>query len=280
MRLGQNLLQQGAAGGLGPELDLTLYAGTPAETVNLTGGYDVEVSKDGTRFWNLTSLLSGGTTNPAIRQWDLSTPYDLSSRTLTGTFTPSWSTSYPAISMSFGATGDYLFVYSYAPERFVYRIPLATPYDISTAGITDQNEDLDSGSGTAGGMTMAADGKTIFTTNRTTTVFINQLSTADDLSTVGSQTSVDLSAYIPSGGLYDMQFISSGGKHYCIFGTRSANIVYALELGSPEDLTDVIASQSRNFGADSFGVAISSDLAHLYCGTGSQTGNTSRFTFA
>ena len=242
------------------------------------GSYSTKFNDAGTRFWNVSARASSGSSTPSVYQYELATAYDPSSYTSVVSYTTNWSDSYPVTYADFSRDGAYMFAFSYGTKN-VYRIPLASSFDITSAPASDQNASFDfTGYVAAGGGWILSDGSAFITTQRTTDAWIFPLSTAYDLTTAPSTpTRVDLSSYMtvaPYGGTF---FTDSAGDHFWMVGTRGSALVYSFELGTSEDLTTIQSVTSRDFGVESYDAQMTTNSL-IFLGAGSSAaGDVNKF---
>ena len=237
--------------------DYSLYAD---HGTSFGGAYSMSFNYDGTKMYVDSSYSSNATTLPALKQFSLSTPYDISTATVDGALFPTWSSVYPFSYHQWIPDGSGMFVNSYGTND-IKHISFSTPWDV-TSGYSIVSSKSGVYSSNAAGLLLSSDGRKMYVTKRNSNVYEYTLSTPWVLSSAGSET-------IRSGfsGGYGMIFIDD----YILIGSRSSNIVYLTKLGTPEDLTTAQTTTSLNFGYSNFGLhySKSGDRLYLLQGSGS-----------
>lgn len=258
----------GGAGGAGAAIALNLSNyNFVADYGSVNGGYGFRISDDGYRAW------SSGRVD--ARQYDLTTPFDFSTRTSEVIYTPpaAFGSIYPITGICFSDNGQYVFFSSY-DNRAIYRVPLSTAYDFASAQAHDQSFTTNH----IGNFTFSADGTKLFTTNRTTDVYEFILTTPWDLTSAGSMTQINLTM-AGGGTAYGVRFYSGGGSDHMLIATRTTGILYDYVLSGPENPYSISSTNYRSFGYTMYDVEISADGSHLYFAAGStDTGPIVRFS--
>ena len=114
---------------------------------------DVRFNSDGTK------MYIAGDANNAIREYDLSTTFDISTATFGRTFSVGTQTS-TSYSVAFQADGSRMFVLSNAND-FIYGYNLSTDYNVTTASLWTQ-QNIETFNTFVEGLTFSADGTRMF----------------------------------------------------------------------------------------------------------------------
>lgn len=247
----------------------------------LGGAYGIEWNPTGSRFYVAGGSSGGMLSTPSIYEYSVGSNYDLSGTSQQASLTSNWNDSYPSNDIQWINGGDALLVASYTDQR-LYQLPMSTSYSLSSWTGNSSKYIGWVPTASPGGFKLTSNGSRLYMTDRTQTVRYMPLSTANDISTVGSVTSLVLTnytnAYYPSptnlvsagGSLYGMEFFTyTDGTHWCLMGTRSTNILYAFQLATAEDLTTIGAAQSVTLGYSIYDVRVASNGVKMWTGAGS-----------
>lgn len=247
----------------------------------LGGAYGLEWNPTGSRFYIAGGSSSGMLSTPSIFEYSVGSNYNLSSTSQQATLTSNWNDSYPSNDIQWINGGDALLVSSYTDQR-LYQLSMGTSYSLSSWNNVSSKYIGWVPTASPGGFKLTSNGLRLYMTARTQQVRYMPLSTAGDISTVGSQTTLDLANYTNAyystptnlmsagGSLYGMDFFTyTDGTHWCLMGTRSTNILYAFQLATAEDLTTIGAVQSVTLGYSIYDVITASNGVKMWTGAGS-----------
>lgn len=225
----------------------------------LGGGYGTCFNSNGSKFY-----VSGYTAQ--IKQYSLSTAYDISTASLVYTYDGDGLGC--GSSLSFNPDGTVFFFGDYGTE-IIRAKNLSSPYNLSS--ITGTDADLSNN--TNGGWWFNGNGTKVYCTDRNYIMYSFNLSTAYDLSSAGTRSAgIDLSSLVSDGGMYGGRFYSDGLVLYV--GTRSANDIYRFVLSTPYDETSIYAATTQNFPHAVYSIDFSPDFSLLVTGAGSGTAGT------
>ncbi len=219
-------------------------------------------SPDGTKLYNCAD-------DESIYQYDLTTPFDLSTAADNGISFDTSSQAGAPWDISFNSNGTKAVVVSNsASVQVLYQYSLSTAYNISTASYDSVSFDTSSQDISPTGGRFNNDGTKFFLMGHgTQAVYEYSLSTAFDLSTISySGTSFDASgqvSFLPS-----IFFNTGGTKMY--LGDGSSSIIYQYDLSTPYSLsTAQYSSVSFNVSSQEsspYGLVFSSDGTKMYIG--------------
>lgn len=220
----------------------------------------IRFKPDGTKVF----IIEGGASNQPVRQYTLSTPFDISTHSSTSvtfnTYDPSTSTFQAAVALDFKPDGTEMWIGDWT--GLIRHYNLSTAWDISTASFS--NDQWNSLNATGGsrltGMQWARDGDYLYTIDpNTDKVWRHDFNTAYDITSSyvstsgGTMVSSGLNESIPRG-----VFISPDGKKAYISGNRLDEI-FMYDLSTAWDITGV-SSTPDSIVAFASGETSSSDL--------------------
>jgi len=238
------------------------YNGTSTNYGSSYGGsYKSSFSPDGLVYYNSSRV--------GVRQWVLTTPYDLTTGTLDYTFTDA--TNNYTTAHFFNEDGTKVVVY--APEIFS-SYTLTTPWDLETFTNKKTYTGTIGISTYSGGIAMHPDGDKLYLCLRysPSATTIREFSlTPGDASTISIVQDI-----VVSGGAsawYGIQFDGSGSKVY--LGDRSGRNIYTYSLSTSYDLTtaSLVETQST-WGTDTWGIDFTHDGDVLWLGQGTESSGT------
>ena len=223
-------------------------------------GWDVAIDEDGNTA--IASVPFGNTTvagQGEVFVYTLGSAYDWNNNSATSTTHNYGQYGGDDIGVfDFSSDGSYVFAYTRGPsggvhQHRVYRYPLSTAFDVTTASspgahyldVAGQSTD---GSGTAAAtdgyaMKIGKNGTRLYIVDHGDNVFQWNLSTANDLTSASYGTSFDVStqATDPSG----IEFNSDGTKMYV--GDEQDRTIYEYNLSTAWEVNTATYSQSRSF---------------------------------
>ena len=195
-------------------------------------GYIVDFvwNEDGTK-WIFTDDGSGGAGTGEILYADVSTPYDIS--TLSTVETPIDTTLGRLRGIQWSADGTQLYVTDYSTGD-ISSFGASPAYDITSVGTTPDTTISLLGNSTLLGMHFTDDGKYLIVGTTTSTAWLYPLSTAWDISTIGTGQSANLSASGVTRS--DQLIISNDGTRIWQLGLNTEDI-HQWTLTTPFDLS-------------------------------------------
>ena len=213
------------------------FAGVPSQS---------QFNNDGTKWF---VIGTNGSFEDEFEEWDLSTPYDLS----TATFSQSVSRDMGgetngAQGMVFNNDGTSLLVFvrrpgGSNPRAISYTFTLGTAYDISTLSAVPGSfkSTNDYGvSGTDKGYAWNGDGTKLFAVSHTQNLAVVEVSTPYDISTQTSYNSYHPTAIdsgITANALWGIAFDNNGSTLYLLESNGTTNEIFKLTLSTPYDVT-------------------------------------------
>lgn len=208
---------------------------------------------------NGTIMIMTGNTSDDIHYYTLSTAFDISTASHTGSINQ---TDNVPNDVRFGDSGNKVFVCGNSGSYKVESIPLSTAYDLSTAGSSTLSSSLSSLSSTANqglqGMAFRTDGTKMYILDfYSDSVHEYSLSTAWDISTLSYTTAFSVSSQEANGQAVD--FSSDGTKMFVV--GQSNDTVYQYNLSTAWDVSTAsysstsfsISSQEGAVGGMCFG---------------------------
>ena len=185
-----------------------------------------------------TKLYIVGATNDQVRQYPLTTPWDISTAgSVEASFSVAGEDASPA-DLFFKSDGTKLYVMGSLTDK-VHQYPLTTAWDISTTGVVEEEFSVAGEETTPNGIFFKSDGTKLYVVGQNSDkVHQYPLTTAWDISTTGSvEESFDVSGEqtIPRG----LSFTSQGTKLYIIGGDgfQLNAKVHQYTLATPWDLS-------------------------------------------
>jgi len=209
-----------------------------------------------------------GNTSDAVRQYSLSTAWDVSTASYTNKSFSIVSQEGTSHSMYIEPTGSYLFVSG--NNRIVYRYTISTPWDISTATTTGLQSYNVSGQVTSAGygLFFKDDGTKMYVLNNGTSVFQYSLSTAWQLSSGVTYDSkfINVNTAAVDTAPNDIFFKSDGTIMYVI--SAQFDNIYQFSLSTAWDVSTASYTNKRVFmgqwDSNPTGVHMSSDGTSVY----------------
>jgi len=173
--------------------------------------------------------ISGHPAGGVVEQWNLSTPYDLSTATYitaiggSGTYMSE---------MSIAANGEYIYMWNVV-TRVLYRRSLTVPWELSATAAVDN---ITAPESNGYSMCVASDGSKMIVTFLAKTMYVYTMSTPWDIAGATrvsvSQNVFGLSAFALGGLCF-----SPDGTHIYVLAT---NDIYSYVLDTPFDITGVV----------------------------------------
>ena len=185
---------------------------------------------------NGTKMFIVGKNNDNVFEYDLSTGFDLSTASYSGTsFDISSEESNPG-AVAFSTDGTKMFILGNGNDS-VYEYDLSSGFDVSTASYSGTSVDISSEDSIPLGLSFNDDGTKMFIMGSyNDSVFEYNLSTGFDLSTASySNTSFDVSS--ESNGLTGLTFNGGGTKMFAVTGDSGGDDVYEYNLSTGFDLS-------------------------------------------
>jgi flagellin-like protein len=212
-----------------------------------------------------SKLYLVGMINENVYEYDLSTPYDVSTASYNGNTLDVTSEDTRPKSISFNNDGSKLYVVGDENQN-VYEYDLSTSYDVSTANYNGNILDVSSEDGTQRGMTFNNDGSKLYIAGfDNSAVFAYDLSTPYDVST-GSYNGNTLDVSSEVAGIRGIAFNNDGSKIYVTGGGNDA--VFAYDLSTPYDVsTGSYNGNTLDVSSDVAGprgIAFNTDGSKLY----------------
>lgn len=209
---------------------------------------------DGTKFFAADAGVGNG-----IREWSLSTPYDVTTQSYVGLSTAYRVSGRTQWNCIFADNGSSFYVVTIDSNRYVRHYTLSTPYDITTQ--TYQNQ-VSFGTTYNTDFALSYDGTKLYRMGASgSTLYVATLSTPFDLSTAGSNSTLNVSSL----GINVLTGIdvSKSGKTLFLLYRESGSLRYHVEqinMDTPHDLSNgVLAGVTLDVGAytsGSVGIAV------------------------
>lgn len=194
----------------------------------LSASRDLAFSADGTRMY-----VAGMTTDRTF-QYDLGTPWDVSTAVYNGV-NILHSAQEPSIrTLEFSSDGSKMYILG-GNHNSVFQYDLSTPWDLSTATYNSDSFSFADEDSQAYGLAFNTDGTKMFTNGSTNkTLYQYSLGTAWDVTTA----SYDSVSYAYSGLSYgvDIEFSNDGSRMYLI-NAQLFDDLYQYSLSTPWDIT-------------------------------------------
>jgi flagellin-like protein len=211
-----------------------------------------------------SKLYVSGYSNANVYEYDLSTPYDVSTASFVDSLDISSQDSIPQ-GMALNNDGSKLYIIGQSNAN-VYEYDLSTPYDISTGSFSGNSLDVSSEDNYPNSMSFNDDGSKLYVLGEdNNNVLEYDLSTPYDISTGSfSGNSLDVSSEdaLPR----SMAFNDDGSKLY-IGGSSDANVL-EYDLSTPYDIsTGSFSGNSLDVsseGSDSRGILFNDDGSKLF----------------
>ena len=201
---------------------------------NATGA-GVYFKSDGLQFWVV------GSQNDNVYAYTMSTAWDLSTATYSGTSFSVGSQETNPKSIFFKSDGTKFYVLGTTQDR-VFEYDMSTAYDISTATYSTRNVTVQSQENNPNGLVFSADGTKFFTGgDGNLEVFQYNLSTAWDVSTASYSNLSYSVGVLMTGGFRGIAFSTDGDKFYV--ASRSNQTVFAL---NPRATTITLPASVQN----------------------------------
>ena len=213
------------------------FAGAPSQS---------QFNNDGTKWF---VIGTNGSFDEEFEEWDLSTPYDLS----TATFSQSVSRDMGgetngAQAMTFNNDGTSLLVFvrrpgGSSPRAISYTFTLGTAYDISTLSAVPGSFKSTNDYGVTGtdkGYAWNNDGTKLFAVSHTQNLAVIDVSTPYDISTQTSYNDyhpTDIDSNITANALWGIAFDNNGSTLYLLESNDTTNEIFKLTLSTPYDVT-------------------------------------------
>jgi hypothetical protein len=229
---------------------------------------DLEFNSDGTK------MLVVGAGNKNVYEYNLSTGFDISTASYSGTSFDVDPESYDHTGIAFNSDGTEMFIVTGGDDT-VFQYNLGTGFEISTASYSGSAFDVSGAASTPVDVTFNDDGTKMFINGSfEESIFVYDLSTGFDLSTVSfSGTTLDVSSEDtnPTG----LSFNTDGSKMF-LLGNNNEDI-YEYEIGGG-DAKAQLSVDIPEVSAEDGGTEVTSDLASLDFGkaltaTGDGNGN-------
>lgn len=224
-----------------------------------------------------TKMYVADTFNGVIRQYSLSTAWDISTLSYDSKTLSIRSQGYYAYQTSFKSDGTKVYVVGRigaggsGDAEKIYQYSLSTAWDLSTASYDSKSLDLIAQDNVSAGMFFKPDGSTLFTTGRqNNAVYQYDLSTAWDVST-GSFTSpsFDISGQFPASTSETLVFKPDGTRMF-IVGTNE--IVAEYSLSTPWTISTAayagVTFDVSSQDATALGLAFKDDGSKMYMSGG------------
>ena len=181
-----------------------------------------------------TELYWSGNVTDTVYQYSMSTPYDLSTATSTGTK----SVTTRPYGMTIGDSGTKLYIADNSANT-VYRYTMSTAWDITSAGSSTQNFSVSSQSTNSRCIRFNPDGTKMYITDASNdNVFEYDLSTAWDITTASLSYTFDEGSLT---SLEGMEFFNSGSNMILVFAGSDDKIV-EYSLSTAYDLSTATAT--------------------------------------
>jgi len=169
--------------------------------------FSINISADGTKMYFL------GNTTDTVYEYNLSTPYDISSASYNSVNFSVTSQAPLPKGVTFNLDGTKMYVL----ESAVYQYVLSTPWDLSTASYEGKTLTISGQTSNARGIQISNDGTSLFIGSIAASdgIFQYTLSTAFDIST-GSYASKFLNVISQAGEMSDFDFNADGTKVFVV----------------------------------------------------------------
>ena len=218
------------------------------------------ISEDGSKFY------VSGNTNDSVFQYNLSSPWDTSSASYSGSSLSISSQDGTPFGLSFKPDGLKMYLMGAGTDT-VYQYTLSTAWDISTASYDSVSFSVTSQDSFPVGVSFKIDGTKMYVLGNTgDTIFHYALSTAWDISTA-SYESKSLSVSSQEATPISM-FISPTGSAVYVLG-NSNDTVYQYDLGTAWDISTGVYNASQTFDVggiadNQYGLTFKSDGSKMY----------------
>ena len=193
---------------------------------------------DGTRFWVIGSFQN-------VYQYDLSTAYDLSTKSTANTFYTVSSQESTPESFYIKPDGTSMYVVG-GTNSTVYQYTLSTAYNVTTSSYASKSFSVSTQTSSPAGLYFKDDGTKMYVSNNSSTIYQYSLSTAWDVSTA-SYDSVSFSTSGESSFVSDIMFADSGSVMLVIARNESTAIKYS--LSTAWDLSTATSDGSFSFAS-------------------------------
>ncbi|UAW59277.1 hypothetical protein CRP738_gp33 [Roseobacter phage CRP-738] len=194
----------------------------------------IRLSSDGTKVYVINEHRSTG--QDTIRQWNLSTAFDLSTATHYGDFAETQSEQY-ARGFDFNGNGTKLFIVGYS-QNTVHEYSLSTAYDVTTATATSNTFSVSSIT-TPSYLTFGDSGSKMYVTSGGNgNIYQYTLSTAYDITTV-TNTQVISNPNANYGAVRGIQFADNGSTYYSLVQDTNWKI-YENTLSTAYDINSTV----------------------------------------
>lgn len=204
-----------------------------------------------------TKMYITGSSNDNVYEYELTTGFDVSTASHTGTAFDVSSEMGNPIGVDFNNDGTKMFLVGYSNNR-IYEYDLSTGFDLSTASFS-VSSDISSEDTAPKGIAFNDDGtKMIVLGTSSNSIHQYELSTGFDVSTDSLTTSFDVSS--EDTGWDGLAFNSSGTKMFALGGNNTS--VFEYETGSSSD-TAQFSVDVPEISAQDDGSGVVSDLASL-----------------
>ena len=218
------------------------------------------ISEDGSKFY-----VSDNNTN-SVFQYNLSTPWNLTSASYSGSSLSTSSQDGTPFGMSFKPDGLKMYLMGTGTDT-VYQYSLTTSWDISTASYDSVSFSVSSQDSSPSGVRFKTDGTKMYILGRTgDAIFQYALSTAWDISTA-SYESKSLSVSSQESFPISM-FMSPTGSAVYVLGNGN-DTVYQYDLGTDWDISTGVYNTSQTFDVggiadNQYGLTFKSDGSKMY----------------
>ncbi len=223
----------------------------------------IRIKSDGKKLWTVESGDSStfgeiAPYNTGVYEWEFATPWDISTIKYTGKFLnlePFVSTYNLTgkASVYFSTYGDYLFVFDQTTQ-YVNRFDLSTPWDISTAKLTniDNRKITDSEDNFVSniyGFDFSADGTKLTYTNSNNVLYQADLSTPWDFESYTNLTRVYTNNNFAVYNADSLKWKYDGTKLYVLSGaTAHQDIIHEFDASVPWDIKSLSKVGSFDYG--------------------------------
>ena len=212
-----------------------------------------------------TKMFIVGENNNSVFQYNLTTGFDISTASYSGTSFDVSSEMPEAEGIDFNNAGTKMFIGNQGSSASIYEYNLSTDFDLSTASYSGTSFDVSSEGNAPEGITFIPDGTKMFIADAYNNN-INEygLSTAFDISTASFNT--DLDVLSEGGNPTGVEFNSDGTEMYVV--SRDDDNVYVYDLNSGFDLsTASYTGTSFDTGSEDYApmnMRFSSDRTKLF----------------